>query len=401
MKTTFKAISLMSALAFAGVTSAYAQEAAAPADAAAAPAAPVLAPSMAGLAANANPYSVDLSAMPVLGELFGKTYVTGAVSGLAEYTSHHGPGDHSTLGDLSNAQVFIQKVDGVFQYYIQAGVYSFPWLGSINPSYTKAIPTTNANFGPLPVAYGKFVLGNFSVQAGKLPTLIGNEYNFTIQNMNIQRGLLWGQEPAVSTGVQVNYTMGPLALSAALTDGLYSGRWNTLSGAAIWTIDSSNILAVSASTALSTYYKNSGATFVLQNNQDIYNVIYTFTSGPLVISPYVQYQHVPALPGIGVTKATSVWGAALLAKYALDSNFSIAGRFEYMDENGNATSGSSDPLGYGPGSHAWTATLTPTYQYNVFFLRGDISYVRASSKVYGTTPSNDQFRLVAETGIVF
>jgi len=30
--------------------------------------------------------------------------------------------------------------------------------------------------------------------AAKLPTLIGAEYTFTFENMNIERGLLWNQE---------------------------------------------------------------------------------------------------------------------------------------------------------------------------------------------------------------
>jgi hypothetical protein len=402
MYKSLKALLISSALTIAGGAVAYADDAApaAAADQPAAPAGPTLAPSMTGIAANANPFSVDLSGMPVLGELFGKTYITGALSGIGQYTSNHVPADRETVGDLSNAQVIVQKVDGWFQYYVQAGVYSFPYIGG---PYVKASPNTSANFGPFPVAYAKIApTSNFSIQAGKLPTLIGNEYNFTFQNMDIQRGLLWAQEPAVSNGVQVNYTAGPLALSLAFTDGLYSGRWNTLSGAAIWTINTANVLAFSVSAPLSKNYKNSGATFVLQNNQDIYNLIYTFTSGPLTISPYVQYQHIHALPAIGLTKSTSVWGAAVLAKYAFNSNFSLDGRVEYIDENGSAAAGSADPIGYGPGSNAWSLTLTPTYQYNVYFLRVEASYIHASNEVFGETFNHkDQFRAVAETGIAF
>ena len=45
-------------------------------------------------------------------------------------------------------------------------------------------------------------------QIGALPTLIGAEYTFTFENMNIERGLLWNQENAVNRGIQVNQTMG-------------------------------------------------------------------------------------------------------------------------------------------------------------------------------------------------
>jgi hypothetical protein len=403
MKKFVNSLLMSSALVIAVSATGYAQDATPPADTAAAapPAAPTLFPAMTAIAANPNPYSVDLSGAPgFLGELFGKVYVTGVLSGFAQYQDHSPAGVSDTVGDLTNGQVFIQKTDGVFQFMVQAGVYSFPYIGG---SYVKASPTTANNFGPIPQAYVKIApTSNFSVMAGKLPTLIGDEYTFGFQNMNIQRGLLWGQEPAVSQGAQINYTMGPVSLSVAYTDGLYSGHMNTISGLAAWTIDSSNTLAFAASIPTSKDYGGNTATFLLQNNQDIYNLIYTFTSGPVVISPYIQYAHIPTLPGVGTT-STNVWAGAILAKYAFDSNFSVAARGEYIDENGSAAAGSADPIGYGIGSNAWSATITPTFQYNVFFIRGEASYIHASNKVFGsaTSPSNSQFRLVAETGIVF
>ncbi len=60
----------------------------------------------------------------------------------------------------------------------------------------------------------------------------------------------------------------------------------------------------------------------------------------------------------------------------------------------------------GPGSDAWSITVTPTYQYKVFFARFEGSYVSAS----GTTPgfafgpvasSNTQASVFFETGILF
>src|SRR6266446_2453410 len=46
---------------------------------------------------------------------------------------------------------------------------------------------------------------DWSIQAGKLSSLSGVEANFTFQNMNIERGLLWGQTANVSRGLQVNH----------------------------------------------------------------------------------------------------------------------------------------------------------------------------------------------------
>jgi hypothetical protein len=54
---------------------------------------------------------------------------------------------------------------------------------------------------------------NTSIQFGLLPTLMGAEYTFSFQNMNIERGLLWGQENAITRGVQINQTMGKFTAS--------------------------------------------------------------------------------------------------------------------------------------------------------------------------------------------
>ena len=128
---------------------AFAQEpvppAAAPAAAApAAPAAPTLGPSMtAPLAGNSSPTAYDL------GPLGNKVYITGALSGLAYTQSNHVPGDQSSQADISNAQVIINKVDGVIQYYVQAGLYSLPALGT---GYVKATALTPASYDYVPMA---------------------------------------------------------------------------------------------------------------------------------------------------------------------------------------------------------------------------------------------------------
>src|SRR5207237_9890466 len=122
--------------------------------------------------------------------------------------------------DLSNGQLFVQKTDGWLQFYVQAGAYSLPSLGT---PYLNVSDTISDTFGAVPVAYAKVAPSDsFSVEAGKLPTLIGDEYTFTFENMDIERGLLWNQEPAISRGVQANYSSGPLSLALYWNEGFYS-----------------------------------------------------------------------------------------------------------------------------------------------------------------------------------
>lgn len=371
------------------------------ADTAAAPAAPAPTPpsmpSMAGpLAVNPNPLNFDIPD-------FGKIYVTGAVSGLALSQDHVSPGDKRDHLDLSNGQVFIQKTDGLFQFFAQAGVYSLPSLGT---AYVRAGKITDMTYGTLPQGYVKLAPSDtFSVEAGKLPTLFGAETTFTFENMNIERGLLWNQENAVNRGGQANYTVGPVAFSASVNDGFYSDRYDWVSGSATWTINAANTLEAVAGGNVSRTTHTSFATPLFQNNGQLYNVIYTYSSGPWTINPYLQYTYVPQDANIGTAHRGSTYGAAMIAKYAFDSKFSLAGRAEYIGSTGSTTDGSPNLL-YGPGSKAWSLTLTPTYQYKVFFGRLDASYVGTSHTTPGSAfglAGNDksQGRAVFETGILF
>jgi hypothetical protein len=378
---------------------AFAQEPAPPAAAAApaAPAAPTLGPSMtAPLAGNSSPASYDL------GPLGSKVYITGVLSGLAYTQSNHITGDMSSQADLSNAQVMINKVDGVVQYYVQAGLYSLPALGT---GYAKATAITPATYDYVPMAYVKLVPNAaFSVEVGKLPTVIGSEYTFTFQNSNIERGLLWGQEPAISRGVQANYTAGPLAFAVSLNDGLYSNRYTTLSGSITYTHDPANVFIFAASGNTEKSKVSTFVTPISQNDQQIYNLIYTHTQGPWSFTPYFQYTSVPSIPGVGGSSTT--YGGALLAAYTFDAKgpaagWSLPARVEYT-----SSTGSQNLLFFGAKSNAWSFTVTPTFQYKVWFIRGEASYTSIGSGApgleFGTAgTAKDQFRGLIETGVLF
>jgi hypothetical protein len=381
--------------------SAPAPEATAPAEAPAAPTSPLTAPSMAGpLTANPTPMKFEAGPLDTI-------YVTGVASGLALFQTDHVAGDHTSNFDVSNGQVIVQKIDGVVQFYAQAGAYSLPALGTNYFITQRAGAAIGDYFGALPVGYVKLVPSDvFSVQAGKLPTLIGAEYTFTFQNMNIERGLLWNQEPAISKGVQANLTTGPVAWSVSVNDGFYSDRYNWIDGAATWTIDPANTLEVAAGGNVGSTPINTVVAPFFQNNEDIVNLIYTYNAAPWTITPYLQYTSVPRNPSLGAIKGASSWGGAVLANYAFaDTPWNLAGRFEYISTDGSLAAGNANLL-YGPGSSAWSLTLTPTYQQGIFFARAEGSVVGAESTTagfafgnHGTTKT--QGRLVFETGILF
>lgn len=354
-------------------------------------------PGMAGpLAANPNPTAVDAGP-------FGTIYITGVVSALGLHQNHAFPGDDRSRLDLSNGQLFVQKSDGPIQFAVQAGIYSLPSLGT---AYLSARKTPKATFGLIPQAFLKLVPSDsFNLMIGKLPTLAGAEYTFTFENMNINRGLLWNQENAVNRGVQANFTKGPLSASLSLNDGFYSNKYNWLSGLFAYTASAKDTISVVAMGNVGQTRKASFATPFLQNNGEIYNLIWTRSSGPWVVTPYLQYTRVPRNRDLAIDKSASTFGAALLARYAISSEFDVAGRAEYITSSGRPDRGDSNLL-YGPGSSAWSLTITPTYQIQRFFVRGEVGYIRALRVASGSGLGSDfddrkQTRFLIESGLLF
>jgi len=344
----------------------------APATPAAAPAAttppapmPLSSPSMTAPLSTAIPH--EISAGPL-----GKLQVTGILSGGGMTEGSPVAGDVPSHWDLSNAQVFVQKTSGWFQFYLQGGAYNILSLGTAFASTGQQVGQL---YGPLPVGYVKLVKGNFNVEVGELPTLIGAEYTFSFENMNIERGLLWNQEPAISRGIQLNDTYKKLSVSFSYNDGYFSNRYTSLSGSLAWAFNAANTLSFVASGNAGSYNKGTFATPYLQNNSSVYNVIYTYTKGNVTITPYYQYTSVQKNLALGIPESTHTNGGALLANYNFKHGISLAGRAEYIASSGSVTDPNSISALYGPGSGAFSFTVTPTYQKDGFFIRGDFSIV--------------------------
>ena len=335
---------------------------------------------------------------------FGGIYVGGVASGLVQFQNSVFPGDKPVQTDVSNAQIFIQKPNGIFQFYLQLGAYSLPDLGV---PYIRSGLATNAFYGVFPQGYIKLApTSSLSIEVGKLPTLIGAEYTFSFENMNIQRGLLWNQENAVNRGAQVNYAVGPVSLSVAYSDGMYSNNYNWIMGSLTYAINSTNTLALIGGGSTSRTTISSAVTPLYLNNEQIYNLIYIHTAGQWTFVPYLQYTKVPQSPLLGTTQDATTFGGALFISYAVPkSEFSIPLRLEYISSTGTAAGGAPN-LMYGPGSNAWSATVTPTFQHKKFFARGELSYVSAGSITPGMAmgpTGNDasQVRGLIEVGVLF
>jgi len=332
---------------------------------------------------------------------FGKISVNAIFDLVGMASTNHVPGDHTTDGTIGNGQVWIQKTDGWFQFYLQAGAYDIPALGT--PCFTLD-KTLSDLYGPIPVGFVKLQAGkNTSFEIGSLPTLIGAEYTFTFENMNIARGLLWNQESAVSRGIQVNQTMGKFAASVSWNDGYYSNRYNWLTGSLTYTNGPHALSFVGGGNFGTTAFQKLATP--VQNSGSIYNVIYTYTKGSWIIQPYYQFNTVPTNAKIGIDKGNSASGGAILLSYAMKHGFSLPVRFEYLASTGSNANGAVN-LMYGAGSTGTSITVTPTYQKGGLFARTDLSYVHVGSLTPGdgfglTGNEQGQFRALAEVGFIF
>ena len=356
------------------------------------PPAPLPNPSMSGPLQTAVPHEVE----------GGKLAVTGILSGIGWTEGNHITGDDATHYDVSNAQLFVQKTSGWWQFYLQGGAYNLPAIGV---PFLSTSDTVKNIYGPFPQGYLKLVKGNFNVEVGALPTLIGAEYTFSFQNMNVERGLLWNQENAVNRGIQLNWTHKKLTTSVSWNDGFYSNRYTWFIGSLTYALNSANTLSFVAGGNAGAYAKSTLATPLYLNNSEMYNLIYTYSHGAWVIQPYFQYTNVPTNTNIGITQGAGTKGGAVLATYNFKRGFSLAVRPEYIKSTGSVSSGTINLL-YGPGSGAFGFTVTPTYRKDAFFLRGDLAIVHATDMTaglgFGTAgQSANQPRGVLEAGFMF
>jgi hypothetical protein len=225
----------------------------------------------------------------------------------------------------------------------------------------------------------------------------------------------------INQGVQVNYSDGPWAASFAATDGFYSGEINWVTGAITYKIDPANTIGINGGTHFSSYTNFDSttsrglrfqfATPATLQNSSIISANYTYADGPWILTPYIQYTNVERNAVLGLAGAET-FGGALLASYAFTDNFALAGRVEYITQSGNRGNpfGQSSVL-YGAGSSAFSFTVTPTFTFDRYFLRGEFSTVQlydisTFGGIVGTGFGRNglktsQERYMIETGITF
>ncbi len=342
----------------------------------------------------------------------GNININGTLSGYSILTDNANPsGSFDTNGedkhvryDISNALVNVSKTTGVVRFNVFGGAYAFPTVGM--PGNKTVTDDANTGlFGPLPIAYVELDPASFlSIQAGKLPTIIGYESAFTYQNINIQRGLVWNMEPVVSRGIRAIITTGPIVIKLGANDGFYSKDKLAIEGSLGVNV---NNLSVSFNALVPNKNTPANNTASIANKQE-YDIVGSYTIGKLTLGTDLLYVYSPHSASCGFSDSSGAYGLAGFADYSINDKYSLGARLEYAfnKSTNNPESANADLVGYGPHSKALTFTITPMYKYKYLFARADFSYVRINNfsepSGFGVSGNKaNQYRLGVEAGIIF
>ena len=157
-------------------------------------------------------------------EMIGDWQMRGVLTGLAAAQSNTSNNSPKDFGDVSNAQVMLQKTSGWLQAFVAAGAYDMPALAA---NYRRTYTQTEGTWGFLPLGWVSIVPSpEWRLDVGKMLAIGGGENTLTYQNFNIQRGLLATVTNMVTKGVQLNYLGSDVTASVAWTNGTYSNTYN-------------------------------------------------------------------------------------------------------------------------------------------------------------------------------
>ncbi|RMH79706.1 MAG: porin [Acidobacteria bacterium] len=327
-------------------------------------------------------------------DLLGKLNLSGAITGYMLH-SNNTSDTRKTRYDVGSAIISLSKSAEPIGFTIVGGAYATPVVGV---GLLKTSDYTDL-FSALPVAYLELApMKGLSLQAGKLPTLIGYEVPFTYQNNYIQRGLIWNMQPVVHHGVRAIYNTDLFSVKLGVNDGFYTLSTDDAKPAVEGSIGLTPIKDASLSLNFLIPSKSSkpNDTAVPANKRE-FNAIATFSIASIALGADLMYVEAPEDADAGVPAKAKASGGALHLSYSLEP-FKLSGRVEYFKDNTDA--GGTDLVGLGDGNKGWTITFTPSYSKGPLFARAEVSYVKADQP-FTVNGKKNQTRFGIEVGFLF
>jgi hypothetical protein len=325
-------------------------------------------------------------------EPIGAINVSGALSVYIIH-SNNKTDERKTRYDVGSAIVSLSKSAEPFGFTLVGGAYAVPVVGV---GLLRTSESTDL-FSPIPVAYLEYSpMKGLSVQAGKLPTIIGYESALTYQNNYIQRGLVWNMQPVINNGVRLTYSTELFFVKLGVNDGFYTLSKKDPKPALEASLGLTPIK--DGSIALNVIFPDKDSrpnnTADPSNKREL-NLVASYTLDKLSLGADLLYAEAPKSNKANVPEKAKASGVALHVSYDLKP-FKLSGRVEYVKDNSDNT----DLVGLGDGNKGWTFTVTPAYTKGPFFLRGELSYVKADQP-FTQNNKKDQTRIGVEVGFIF
>lgn len=264
-------------------------------------------------------------------------------------------------------------------------------------------------------AYASWNPSQWTISAGRFVSWMGYEVIESSSNWNYSRSLLFGYVPFWNTGVSVGYTPdSTFSITAYDTDTTINSQTSTPNGKtyglavainpnSMWAINLNGIMVPLVGTA------NTQSNITAEGN-----VLYK-ASAEWNFALDVQFG--TNTQPTGSTVSQSLFGAALYGKYQMQSDWSLAGRLEYVNDGQNnyiptaKLYGNGAATGSGNGFSAMEATLTLEHDFTTNLIgrlegRGDFASAAAggnASNVFATstTPSSSNLTGTASLAMTF
>ena len=221
-------------------------------------------------------------------------------------------------------------------------------------------------------AFLQYATGNLTVMAGKFVTLAGAEVINPTLNTNFSRSLLFfDSEPLTHTGVRAAYVMGDFTFTGGINNG-----WNSTStsyGSKTGEIGlawapASKLFAL----AVNGYFGKAEAFDAEKSLIDVVATYNVTSALSLVLNFDWDQQQDGLIDDAGVLHDASWNAAALYVNYAINDQFRVSVRGEYLD----------DTDGFVTGAHQTLKEGTVTFGYSPvksFELRAEFRYDKSGS----------------------
>ncbi|MEJ5339427.1 MAG: porin [Aquificaceae bacterium] len=334
------------------------------------------------------------NALELKTDFLGTLNISGALTGYMLH-SNNTSDTKKTRYDVGSALINISKPAEPFGFTLIGGAYATPVVGV---GLLKTSDSTDL-FSPLPVAYLEYApIKGLSLQAGKLPTIIGYESAFTYLNNYVQRGLIWNMQPVINNGVRLTYSTDLFTVKVGVNDGFYTLSTTHPKPAFEGSIGITPIKDASLSFNFIIPDKSSRPNdTAFPANKREFNALAAYTFDRLSFGMDFMYVEAPRDAEAGVPAKAKASGGCLHFSYDLKP-IKLSGRVEYVKDNSDA--GGIDLVGLGDGNKGWTFTLTPAYQKGPLMVRGEVSYVKADNP-FTSNNKKSQTRLGLEVGFLF